>query len=192
MGSPRIRPARPEDSRTLAELFLIAASPFGEYVWGLMAEPDEGVLETGARLYAGDGPHFSWRDCLVAEGESGVLGMAHAFAIPEGAEGPVAQDPVLRPFIELELPNSYYLSALAVFEWARRRGAARRLMDGVNERAKSSDAKPISLVLAAWDEPAGNLYRQLGFRERDRRSLSPLPPFEDLRGDLLLLVRDPW
>lgn len=193
--SVSIRPARPEEARTLAALFLIAAGGAGEYFWGKEAASRESVLDVGERFFAGDGPYFSWRDCQVAEVEGRILGMVHSFFVPEDfrpEDEEIVDDPVMRPFVELILPGSHYVSALAVAEGARDAGIGSRLLEAVNEQARAAGEKRLSVDHFERNEGAGRLYRRLGFEEIDRRPVVPAPCFHYQDGDLVLRARDVW
>ena len=165
-----IRPARKADRRAIAELFLIASDGLAAYIWEQSAEPGESLLDTGARRYGQDEGNWSYHNCLIAEVDGQVAGMAHAFAIarPSGPES--RADPVLRPYAELEDPGSYYLSAIALHPAYRGRGFGRRLLEAVLAEAGARGLPRVSLICFEQNVVAIALYDSLGFVEGGRRA----------------------
>jgi hypothetical protein len=82
------RQAVKEDSTDIARLFLVSSDGLAEYIWSKAAEPGETLIEAGARRYAREGVAFSYENCLIAEQEGTVVGMAHSF---EEEENPDAE-----------------------------------------------------------------------------------------------------
>jgi GNAT superfamily N-acetyltransferase len=140
-SDPVLRAARPEDCRRIAELFEISSDGVADYVWSRLQEdyPGLSLLEIGERRYARENTGFSYQNCVVAERAGEVIGMLHAFVI-EPAAGPSAAadiDPVLRPYAELEVPGSLYISGLALVPGERGRGVGTRLLEIARERARA-------------------------------------------------------
>jgi ribosomal protein S18 acetylase RimI-like enzyme len=184
-----IRPARRADSRTIAELFLISSDGLAEYIWGKVAEPGETPLDAGARRYARDGVAFSYQNCILAEVEGAVVGMAHCFPMDADLAAEPETDPVLRPYAELEDYDSLYLSGIAVIAARRGHGIGGRLMAAVDERARELSRPRVSLICFERNEPAVRWYRRLGFEELARRALVPHPLLHYADGDAVLLAR---
>lgn len=186
----RIRPAARDDSGTIAALFLISSDGLAEYIWQQVAEPGESVLEAGARRYARRDAEFSYEHCLIADRDGAALGMAHSFPMrvdPDAARG---DDPVLRPYAELEDDGSLYLSGVAVFPEHRGQGIGSRLMSAVTDRAAKSGLPRVSLICFERNAGALRLYRRLGFREVDRRPVVPHPCLHYGDGDAILLAKE--
>ena len=192
-----IRPARPEDCRAIAELFLISSDGLAGYIWSQVAEEGESLIETGRRRYAREGVAFSYQNCLVAEENGRVIAMLHSFPMPPRDEtqddsandndAPV--DPVLKPYAELEDPGSLYVSGVAVASEHRGRGLGRRLMEEARARAAALGLPRVSLICFEANQVALQLYRRLGYAEVDRRAIVPHPSLHYGEGDALLLVR---
>lgn len=182
-----IRPARREDSPAIAELFLISSDGLAEYIWGRMDMPDLSPIEIGAERYAREDGDFSYRHCLMAEVDGDVAGMVHSFEMPpgEGAE----EDPVLRPYAELEDAGSLYISGIAVHPAFRGRGIGTRLLDAAHDRARQMALPRVSLICFERNDPAMRLYRRHGYLEQDRRPLVPHPTLHYTDGDAVLLVK---
>ena len=189
MSQVTIRPAKREDSRTIAELFLISSDGLAEYIWSKVAEAGESPLEAGARRYARDGVAFSYQNCVLAEDDGTVIGMAHSFAMDADPGAEPEADPVLRPYAELEDYGSLYLSGVAVFTEHRGRGIGTRLMAAVDERARALSRPRVSLLCFERNEGAMRLYRRLGFKELARRPVVPHPLLHYPEGDAVLLAK---
>jgi ribosomal protein S18 acetylase RimI-like enzyme len=189
-SDPVLRAARPEDCRRIAELFEISSDGVADYVWSRLQEdyPGLSLLEIGERRYARENTAFSYQNCVVAERAGEVIGMLHAFVI-EPAAGPSAAadiDPVLRPYAELEVPGSLYISGLALVPGERGRGVGTRLLEIARERAQELGCPALSLICFAGNAGARRLYERHGFMAIDRRDIVPHPMIHDT-GEALLM-----
>src|SRR5690606_7970786 len=101
-----IRWARQEDAGDIARLFLVSSDGLAAYIWSRMDMPGLSLEEIGAARYARTDTAFSYENCLVALSRGEVVGMAHAFAMEADPDAPEEDDPVLRPYSELEDPGS--------------------------------------------------------------------------------------
>ena len=117
--------------------------------------------------------------------------MMHAFAIEPAERGraPTAAtvDPVLRPYAELELPGSLYISALAVLPPYRGQGLGTRFLAAARERARRLGCPALSLICFAQNEGARRLYEREGFTVIDRRDIVPHPMIH-AAGEALLMA----
>ncbi len=194
-----LRPARSEDCKAIAELFLISSDGLAEYIWSGLAEPGADLTEVGAGRYAREAVPFSYENCLLAvsgetvsgEMASGneVLGMLHAFEMPPKEEGEEESDPVLKPYSELEDVGSLYVSAIALYPGYRGLGIGTTLLAAADERARRQNLPRLSLICFEMNEGALRLYRRQGYRESDRRALVPHPCLHYEAGDALLMVK---
>ena len=189
MTKVTIRPARAEDSATIAQLFLISSDGLAEYIWSKVAEPGESPLEAGARRYAREGVAFSYQNCVLAEIDGAVIGMTHSFPMDADPEAAPEPDLVLRPYAELEDYGSLYLSGVAIFAPHRGRGIGTRLMAALDERARTLNRPRVSLLCFERNEEAMRLYRRLGFKELARRPAVPHPLLHYPDGDAVLLAK---
>jgi GNAT superfamily N-acetyltransferase len=189
MSEVTIRPGKREDSATIAQLFLISSDGLAEYIWSKVAEPGETALDAGARRYAREGVAFSYQNCVLAEVDGTVVGMAHSFPMDAEPAAEPQPDPVLRPYAELEDYGSLYLSGVALFAEHRRRGIGTQLMVSVDDRARSLGRPRVSLICFERNEGAMRLYRRLSFEELARRAVVPHPLLHYSDGDAVLLAR---
>ena len=184
------RPATREDSLRIAELFAIASGGVAEYVWGTLTPQYPGLtpLEIGAGRYASEEGAFSYRNCTVAELGGEVIGMLHAFPmkeVPEETDEPM--DPVLEPYARLEVPGSYYVSAMAVLPEHRGKGLGTRMLEVAREQARQGGRRRVSLLVFERNQRAVELYWRNGFEVVDR---APVTPHEVIRytGEVLLMT----
>lgn len=190
MGEAIIRTARREDSREIARLFLVSSDGLAEYIWRQIDDTDRPPIQVGAERYAREGVAFSYQNCLVVEQDGAVVGMLHAFPMetpPPDAEP--EQDPVLRPYSELEEYGSLYISGIALDPACRGQGLGTRLLAAAEERARTLGLERLSLICFEKNEQAMRLYARLGYREAARRPLVPHPTLTYRDGDAVLLVR---
>lgn len=190
MAGFEIRPATVDDATLIASLFLISSDGLAEYIWSRVSEPGETILEAGTRRYARTGVAFSYENCDIAELDGQAIGMAHSFPMDVDPDEPLTDDPILRPYSELEDDGSLYLSGLAVVDGMRGQGVGSALMDAVHERARKIGRARVSLICFEANERAMKFYDRLGYREIDRHALVPHPSLHYSSGDAVLLVKD--
>jgi ribosomal protein S18 acetylase RimI-like enzyme len=94
---------------------------------------------------------------------------------------------VLRPFAELELPDSLYIAGLAVSPTFRGQGLGSRLLGAARREARAWGIRQLSLLCFEQNEAARRLYERSGFRVVDRRRIVPHPLIRH-RGNVLLMV----
>ena len=171
-SSATFRPATREDSRKIAELFGTASGGVAEYVWSTLAPEYPGLtpIEIGARRYAGEEGAFSYKNCTVAQLGGEVVGMLHAFPMESAPEEEADEDvdPVLKPYARLEIPGSYYISAMAVTPEHRGKGLGKRMLEIAREQARDRGCRQVSLLVFEQNEGAVELYERHGFRVVDR------------------------
>ncbi len=184
-----IRAARRADARDIAELFLISSDGLATYIWSRLAEPGQSLEDVGAARYARDGVAFSYQNCEVMESDGDVIAMAHAFVMDPRAPDDVEDDPVLKPYAELEDPDSLYLSGLAVRPEFQGQGLGSQLLYRVHDNAAMLGCPRVSLICFERNEGAYRLYRREGYTELARRPLVPHPSLHFTDGDILLLAK---
>ena len=187
MMIPTLRQARRDDARAIADLFRLSSGGVADYVWKSLAKPGEAPLEVGTRRYAHRGVGFSYENCVVADEAGNVVGMVNAFPM-RGPLAPVSEtDPVLRPYAELELPDSLYICGIALHPAYRGLGLGTRLIQAMRERAKAEALARLSLICFSENHAALRLYERLGFVAVDRREVVPHPLLQ-YHGEALLLA----
>ena len=187
-----IRAARKSDAGDIARLYLISSDGFAAYIWSRYQKAGMTLEDVGRARYgrAKSESDYSYENCTIAARDEDIAGMMHGYPmhVPEG--GNQESDPVLRPYAELELDRSFYISALAVFEGFRGQGIGTELMEIAFERTKALGLPHVSLICFERNEGAMRLYTRLGFREVDRRPIVPHPALHFRDGDALLMARE--
>jgi len=186
---PNLRRARRGDVPAIAELYRISSGGVADYVWQKLAEPGESPLEVGLRRYAREGTAFSYENCLVADDEGLTVGMVNAFPIREPTDPAAiaAEDPVLRPYAEIEAVDSLYVSGVALQPAYRGQGIGTRMMLAMRERARGEGLPRLSLIAFAENPASVRLYERLGYVVVDRRAVAPHPLIQ-YGGEALLMV----
>lgn len=187
------RAARGDDARDIAELFQISSDGVADYVWSTLTSeyPGLSLIEIGERRYARDGGKeiaFSFANCMVTETEGHVVGMLHAFPMPESEpQDDEPGDPVLQPYAELELPGSLYISGIALRDGYRNRGAGTAMLENARDVARAEGLDRLSLLVFEQNTAALRLYQREGFEEVDRRAVVP-HEFIHYTGDVVLMA----
>jgi GNAT superfamily N-acetyltransferase len=186
-----IRPARKDESRSIAELFEISSDGVASYVWSTLqaAYPGLPLLEIGRCRYEREGTAFSYQNCLMAEDQGQAQGMMHAYPIElpgDAAAPPQPVDAVLKPYAELEAPGTLYIAGIAVWPDCRGRGVGTRFLEAARERARGLGLRELSLLCFAGNTGARRLYDRAGFVVVDWRPVVSHPMIRHT-GDVLLM-----
>ena len=193
MNEPGVtfRPATKGDSLRIAELFSISSDGVVDYVWSTLAPDYPGLapIEIGAVRYASEEGNFSYTNCVVAEREGVVIGQLCTYPVghPAQPDGPI--DPVLEPYGRLEIPDTLYVSSLALFEEFRGMGLGTRFLSIAREQARARGFDAMSLLVFEQNTGALRLYEREGFRAVDRAPVVPHPLIHHT-GDVLLMTAE--
>ncbi|MBT2297133.1 GNAT family N-acetyltransferase [Pseudomonas fluorescens] len=158
-----IRPALSTDTRDIARLFRISSEGASDYIWSQLAEPGQDLLEVGAARYAREGVDFSYQNCLVAQANGQVIGMMHAYVTRHDPQAAPVTDPVLAPYADMEVPDTLYISSLALHEGWRNKGLGVRFLERAQQRAEQLQLKGLSLIDYAANTGARRFYERHGF-----------------------------
>lgn len=188
-ASCEIRKAVKSDAREIAKLFLIASDGLAEYIWSRLQPPGMDLLDVGEARYARENTVFSYENCVMAERDREIAGMMHCHPETDPPEEVRITDPVLQPYLELELGDSLYISGIAVYENHRGSGIGTELMHWAFAHARALGLSKVSLICFERNEGAMRLYRRLGFSEVDRRAIVPHPSLHYRDGDAILMAR---
>lgn len=184
-----IRKARKADARDIAKLFEISSDGLAAYIWSKLQGPGQSLLDVGEARYARENTIFSYENCMMAERDGEIAGMMHFFQETGPPEEVPQSDPILQPYLELELRNSLYISGIAVYETYRGLGIGTDLMHWAFGHTRESGLSQVSLICFERNEGAMRLYRRLGFAEIGRRAIVPHPMLHYRDGDALLMAR---
>jgi len=186
----KLRTADQRDARTIAELFLISSDGLAEYIWTQVGEANETPIETGTRRYARVGCDFSYENCVLACVNGRVVGMAHSFPMYVPTHAEPCEDPVLKPYSELERDNSLYISGLALHPEFRNLGIGSQLLDAISKRAGWDGLRELSLICFDNNTKAMRFYARHGFEAVAQRPLVPHPMLRYQAGNAVLLTKE--
>lgn len=157
------RPALPIDTREIARLFQISSEGASNYIWSQLAEPGQDLLDVGAARYAREEVDFSYQNCLIAEAGGQVIGMMHSYVMREDLQPTPVTDPVLAPYADMEIPDTLYISSLALHEGWRNKGLGVRFLELAQQRADQLQLNGLSLIDYAENTGARRFYERHGF-----------------------------
>ena len=189
MGKYRLRPALRRDSRDIARLFRISSEGVADYIWSKLAQQSQSLIDVGCARYAREDVDFSYRNCIVAEQAGRVIGMLHGFEMKQDADAKEETDPVLRPYSELEIPGTLYVSGVAMLPRHRGRGIGSELMKAAEGRAREMGLGGLSLIMFEENERARRLYERIGYVAIDRRPVVPHALIRVAGGDAILMEK---
>lgn len=133
---------------------------------------------------------YACRNCLVAELDGNVIGLANAFSarlIENELTGIelTAREKHLQPRTELNDPQSYLLNNIAVFPAYQRWGIGTRLVEAVVAEASEQGFSSITLHVWADNTQAMAFYQKLGFKMDGHAAISWHPELPHLGGSFL-------
>ncbi|MDX2216009.1 MAG: GNAT family N-acetyltransferase [Oculatellaceae cyanobacterium bins.114] len=195
------RVATIDDCYAIAQLFQIASDGVCDYIWSTLAAeyPALTPLEIGAKRYANPDNPFGYKNCLIAESNGAIAGMMTSFATVNAADSspletqstpvdkPISDQPdVLAPY-SLEVPNTWYICALALFPEFRGQGIGTQFLKLAHQQAKNHELSELSLLCFEQNVRAFQLYQRHGFQVIGRTPVVPHPLIH-YTGDLLLMT----
>jgi ribosomal protein S18 acetylase RimI-like enzyme len=182
------RPARRSDAREIARLFQITSEGASDYIWSQMAEPGQNLLDVGAIRYAREGVDFSYENCLIAEAHGEVVGMMHSYVMREDPDARPPTDPVLAPYADMEVPDTLYISSLALHEGWRNKGLGLQFLQRAQSKASALGLRGLSLIDYAENTGARRFYERHGFSVIKTCQITPHPMIR-VTGEAYLMQR---
>ena len=182
------RPAQRGDAREIARFFQITSEGGADYIWSLIAQPGEDLLEVGAARYAREGVNFSYENCLIAEHQGRVIGMMHSYVMRHDPHAEPVTDPVLAPYADMEIPDTLYISSLALDEGWRNQGLGATFLQAAQARCDALGLKGLSLIDYAANTGARRFYERHGFSIVKTCQITPHPLFR-VTGQAYLMSR---
>ena len=189
---PPLRRATKEDGRALAELTEFAGGGIPGYLWSQQAKEGQPPIEVGIERVSREDANFSYRNAVVAEADDRVAAMMLVYRLPEEQDDTDLDElpDLLRPLVELELrvPGSFYINALATYPEYRGLGLGTKLLEAAHILATEAGCEKLSLEVFNQNEAAVRLYEHHGFQAVARLAVEPHPshPYE---GDVVLMTR---
>ena len=182
------RPAQRGDAREIARFFQITSEGGADYIWSLIAQPGEDLLEVGAARYAREGVNFSYENCLIAEQQGRVIGMMHSYVMRHDPHAEPVTDPVLAPYADMEIPDTLYISSLALDEGWRNQGLGATFLQAAQARCDALGLDGLSLIDYAANTGARRFYERHGFHIVKTCQITPHPLFR-VTGQAYLMSR---
>ena len=182
------RPAQRGDAREIARFFQITSEGGADYIWSLIAQPGEDLLEVGAARYAREGVNFSYENCLIAEHQGRVIGMMHSYVMRHDPHAEPVTDPVLAPYADMEIPDTLYISSLALDEGWRNQGLGATFLQAAQARCDALGLDGLSLIDYAANTGARRFYERHGFHIVKTCQITPHPRFR-VTGQAYLMCR---
>lgn len=182
------RPAQRGDAREIARFFQITSEGGADYIWSLIAQPGEDLLEVGAARYAREGVNFSYENCLIAEHQGRVIGMMHSYVMRHDPHAEPVTDPVLAPYADMEIPDTLYISSLALDEGWRNQGLGATFLQAAQARCEALGLNGLSLIDYAANTGARRFYERHGFHIVKTCQITPHPLFR-VTGQAYLMSR---
>ncbi|MGF6224570.1 GNAT family N-acetyltransferase [Pseudomonas frederiksbergensis] len=182
------RSALRTDAREIARLFQISSEGAADYIWSQLAQPGQDLLEVGASRYAREDVDFSYQNCLIAQAEGQVIGMLHSYAMRHDPLAAPVTDPVLAPYATMEIPDTLYISSLALHEGWRNQRLGQRFLAYAYDRANQLGLNGLSLIDYAVNTGARRFYERHGFRIVDTCQITPHPMIR-VTGEAYLMYR---
>ena len=182
------RPAQRGDAREIARFFQITSEGGADYIWSLIAQPGEDLLEVGAARYAREGVNFSYENCLIAEHQGRVIGMMHSYVMRHDPHAEPVTDPVLAPYADMEIPDTLYISSLALDEGWRNQGLGATFLQAAQARCDALVLDGLSLIDYAANTGARRFYERHGFHIVKTCQITPHPLFR-VTGQAYLMSR---
>ncbi|MBA2345804.1 MAG: GNAT family N-acetyltransferase [Rubrobacter sp.] len=186
-----LRQATKADGRAVAELIDLAGHGIPGYLWSRSAKAGQSPIEVGVERVSREDANFSYRNAVVAEVDGRVAAMMLAYRLPEQDDVDLDELPdLLRPLVELELkvPGSFYINALAAYPEYRGLGLGTRLLEAAHTLASEAGCEELSLEVFDQNEGAVRLYERHGYRAVARLPVVPHPSYP-YDGDVVLMAQ---
>ena len=165
------RPAEKADSERIAELISLASDGVVDFLFHDLV-PEMTPVQVVAYNLAQDHYPHSYRSAVVALNGTDIVGMALSYPstyhqVTDEMRGffPAQRLEHLHDFYTANIPQSWFLDALAVEPAYRRQGIGTRLIGLTKEIAKDNGYKKLSLIVFRDNAPALALYEALGFSQ---------------------------
>ena len=187
-----LRQATRKDARALAELIEYAGHGIPGYLWSRSAKEGQPPIEVGIERVLREEANFSYRNAVVADVDGRVAAMMLAYRLPEHTNVNLDELPdLLRPLEELELkvPGTFYINALAAYPEYRGLGLGTRLLEAAHTLASEAGCNELSLEVFEQNEGAIRLYERHGYQEIARLPVVPHPSYP-YDGDVVLMTRN--
>lgn len=144
-----------------------------DYVWNGLRLDGESRAEAGVRLISAEDGNYSYRSCRVGTTGNNCIGMYQAALIEEKPSVDKDTDPILRPYLALLEPDSFFIWNLACLPEYRDQGFGGRLINNAKEQAQLQSLKKVALIAFEENVNAIRFYERHGFAITGREAVVP-------------------
>ena len=114
--------------------------------------------------------------------------MMHSYVMRYDPAATPSTDPVLAPYNDMEVPDTLYISSLALHEGWRNRGLGRQFLDRAQQRADAHGLDGLSLIDYAANTGARRFYERHAFSIVKTCQIVPHPMIR-VTGEAYLMQR---
>jgi ribosomal protein S18 acetylase RimI-like enzyme len=114
--------------------------------------------------------------------------MLHSYVMRHDPFAAPVTDPVLAPYAKMEIPDTLYISSLALHEGWRNQGLGKQFLAYAYDRASQLGLNGLSLIDYAANTGARRFYERHGFRIVDTCQITPHPMIR-VTGEAYLMYR---
>ena len=169
----RIRVARRDDARAIAELYLSASDGVAERIWSRHVRGDASVLDVGTQVFArADGCLTCDHSIVVEDGEA-IVGMMVAF--PTGREGASRRvdqlDRIPVNFPEWPADRMLHIAAMVLRPAYRGHGLGTKLLNLAETEAATTGLGATTVIVTADNADGSQFLRDRGYMEFDRQDM---------------------
>ena len=190
MSDPfHFRVAAASDVDALIDLMMVSSWGGIRAAWERVKGPRESWRQRGRAEIGDETCEIGYARFILAEEGGRIAGMILLNLLgATGSLDPAAEPPEQAGAVALikRADHSAFVRELAVADWARGRGLARRLLDVAADVAASKGFARVTLIVNDANGPAHGLYRASGFRQIGMEPSIGHPAFPD--GSMLLLM----
>lgn len=162
------------------------------FLWGRMSAPGQSAFEVGRHVFCHDQNHFTHlRNWRVAEYEGRIVGALNGYVVPEQTAPAAPTLDVVEPLNALKAmaAGTWYISAAAIYPEHQGKGFGKSLLVEAERIARTAEKDRLTLLVGSFNGRAHRLYRQVGFKDWDRRPFVPFPG-SDEPGEWILMVKE--
>lgn len=190
----KIERATPSNCRELAYLINLAGEGIPFFLWEKTAhEEHRSVIDFGAERAARKEGGFSYRNAKVALHDGKIAGMVLAYRQPSPfpAFDPDDYPAIIVPLLELEsqVPDSWYINALATYEKQRGKGIGTALLESAEEEGRKYRCRTASLIVSSENNGALELYQGRGYKTISSRAVIEIEG-KPWHGSWLLMTKE--
>ena len=170
IGPFSLRKATQKDAADLAIIDNMSSDGLSFEFWlhAVRKGEAENPLVLARQRFADGNSIFGWRNAIVAEDGTGILGAVTAYEMTEPDDETDEMKRVFPGFVPVfelfeEAVHEWFIDSLGVFPEARNLGIAGRLLDAAMAEGRNRGYRVSSLVVESDNRPAIRIYENKGY-----------------------------